>query len=70
MNKQFLSENLKGRAHFGDVGVRGRTKLKCIPEKYDSKLWACIHLTVDMVNCRFHYENGNEILVFQKQEIA
>jgi len=68
MYKQFLSENLKGRAHFGYVSVSGRTKLKCIPEKFVSKLWVFIDLTLDLVNWRFHYKNGNEILVFQKQE--
>jgi hypothetical protein len=70
MYKQFLSENLKGRAHFGYVSVSGRTKLKCIPEKSVSKLLAFIHLTLDTVNWRFHFENGNEILVLQKQENA
>jgi hypothetical protein len=68
MYKQFLSENLKGRAHFGYISVNGRTKFKCIPENFVFKLWVFIHLTLDSVNCRFHCENGNEILVLQKQE--
>jgi hypothetical protein len=68
MYKQFLSENLKGRAHCGYVSVSGRTKLKYMPEKYISKLRAFILLTLGTINWRFHYENGNDILVLQKQE--
>jgi hypothetical protein len=63
MYKKFLSENLKGRAHFGYVSVSRRTKLKCISDKYVSELWDVIYLTLDTVNWRFRYENGNEILV-------
>jgi hypothetical protein len=68
MYKQLLSENLKGRAHFGYLSVSRRTKLKYIPEKCVSKLWVFILLTLDTVNWRFHYENGKESLVLQKQE--
>jgi hypothetical protein len=33
MHAQFLSENLKGKDHVGNVGVDGRIKLKLISKK-------------------------------------
>ena len=68
MYKQFLSENLKGRAHFAYVSVSRRTKPKCIPEKYVSKLRDFLHLTLDTVNWRFHYENSNEFWRYKSRK--
>jgi hypothetical protein len=37
MHTKFQSENLKGEAHLGDVGLHGRTILKWILRKYGSE---------------------------------